>query len=64
MNEIMDYPRFFTMCGYRVERRFGWDCHGVAAEFATEEELGLNPCCPPLPRCRRRGISGSSARTL
>jgi len=35
-------PRFFTMCGRRVERRFGWDCHGVPAEFATEEELGLN----------------------
>ena len=35
-------PRFQAMCGRRVERRFGWDCHGVPAEFATEEELGLN----------------------
>ena len=23
------YPRFKTMCGYRVERKGGWDCHGL-----------------------------------
>ena len=34
-------PRFFTMKGYRVERRFGWDCHGVPVEFELEKELGL-----------------------
>ena len=35
-------PRFFTMHGWRVERRFGWDCHGVPVEFEMEKELGLN----------------------
>lgn len=34
-------PRFFTMKGRRVERRFGWDCHGVPVEFEMEKELGL-----------------------
>ncbi len=34
-------PRFQTMCGQRVERRFGWDCHGVPAEYETERALGL-----------------------
>src|SRR3712207_1386614 len=35
-------PRFFTMKGRRVERRFGWDCHGVPVEFELEKEMGLN----------------------
>ena len=34
-------PRFQTMRGHRVERRFGWDCHGLPAEMAAEQELGL-----------------------
>jgi isoleucyl-tRNA synthetase len=34
-------PRFFTMTGHRVERRFGWDCHGVPVEFELEKELNL-----------------------
>ncbi len=34
-------PRFFTMNGFRVERRFGWDCHGVPVEFELEREMGL-----------------------
>jgi isoleucyl-tRNA synthetase len=34
-------PRFFTMKGCRVERRFGWDCHGVPVEFEMEKELDL-----------------------
>ena len=34
-------PRFFTMNGYRVERRFGWDCHGVPVEYELEKELNL-----------------------
>ena len=34
-------PRFQTMRGRRVERRFGWDCHGLPAEMAAEKELGL-----------------------
>jgi isoleucyl-tRNA synthetase len=35
-------PRYQTMKGRRVERRFGWDCHGLPAEMETEKELGLN----------------------
>ncbi|MGA2528584.1 MAG: isoleucine--tRNA ligase [Acidimicrobiales bacterium] len=35
-------PRFRTMRGQRVERRFGWDCHGLPAEMAAEQELGLS----------------------
>lgn len=34
--------RYWTMRGYRVERRFGWDCHGLPIEFEVEKKLGLN----------------------
>lgn len=33
-------PRFWTMKGYRVERRWGWDCHGLPIENIVEKELG------------------------
>jgi isoleucyl-tRNA synthetase len=32
-------PRYQTMRGRRVERRFGWDCHGLPAEMESEKEL-------------------------
>ncbi len=35
-------PRFRTMQGWRVERRFGWDCHGLPAEVEAERLLGLS----------------------
>ena len=35
-------PRFQTMRGHRVERRFGWDCHGLPAEMQTEKETGVS----------------------
>ncbi len=35
-------PRYRTMRGQRVERRFGWDCHGLPAETETEKELGVS----------------------
>ncbi|MHB1510171.1 MAG: isoleucine--tRNA ligase [Acidimicrobiales bacterium] len=35
-------PRYQTMRGHRVERRFGWDCHGLPAEMAAERELGVS----------------------
>lgn len=35
-------PRYQTMRGHRVERVFGWDCHGLPAEMATEKELGVS----------------------
>jgi isoleucyl-tRNA synthetase len=35
------YPRYKTMRGYRVDRKGGWDCHGLPVEIAVEQELGL-----------------------
>lgn len=34
-------PRYKTMRGWRVERRWGWDCHGLPIENLIEKELGL-----------------------
>lgn len=34
--------RFQTMSGKKVERRLGWDCHGLPAEMAAEKELGVS----------------------
>lgn len=33
-------PRFWTMNGYRVERKWGWDCHGLPIENIVEKEMG------------------------
>jgi isoleucyl-tRNA synthetase len=35
-------PRYKTMQGYRVERKGGWDCHGLPVELQVEKELGLD----------------------
>ncbi|HET9103372.1 MAG TPA: isoleucine--tRNA ligase, partial [Solirubrobacteraceae bacterium] len=35
------FPRYRTMCGYYVERKGGWDCHGLPVELAVEAELGM-----------------------
>jgi isoleucyl-tRNA synthetase len=35
------FPRFQTMRGKRVERRFGWDTHGLPAELEAERQLGI-----------------------
>ena len=35
-------PRYQTMRGRKVERRFGWDCHGLPVENLIEKELGIN----------------------
>lgn len=34
-------PRYWTMNGKRVERVWGWDCHGLPAEVFTEKKLGI-----------------------
>jgi isoleucyl-tRNA synthetase len=36
------YPRFQTMRGYHVERKGGWDCHGLPVEIAVEQKLGIS----------------------
>jgi isoleucyl-tRNA synthetase len=35
-------PRYKTMRGYNVERRWGWDCHGLPVENLIEKELGVS----------------------
>lgn len=34
--------RYQTMRGHKVERRFGWDCHGLPAEMGAEKELNIS----------------------
>jgi isoleucyl-tRNA synthetase len=36
------YPRYKSMQGYRVDRKAGWDCHGLPVELEIERELGLS----------------------
>jgi isoleucyl-tRNA synthetase len=35
-------PRYFTMKGFHVERRFGWDCHGLPIEHEIDKSLGMS----------------------
>jgi isoleucyl-tRNA synthetase len=35
------FPRYRTMRGYSVQRKGGWDCHGLPVEIAVEEKLGI-----------------------
>ncbi len=49
------YPRFQTMRGYRVERKGGWDCHGLPVEIAVEQKLGIKS------KAEIEEMSGSSA---
>ncbi|HVR34192.1 MAG TPA: isoleucine--tRNA ligase [Acidimicrobiia bacterium] len=35
-------PRFWAMKGFRVERRFGWDTHGLPIEMEVEKQLGIS----------------------
>ncbi|MBN4077467.1 isoleucine--tRNA ligase, partial [Sulfobacillus acidophilus] len=35
-------PRYWTMRGKKVERRFGWDTHGLPVEMETEKRLGIS----------------------
>jgi len=34
-------PRYWTMKGYHVERKWGWDCHGLPVENIVEEEMKI-----------------------
>jgi isoleucyl-tRNA synthetase len=34
-------PRYWTMRGFRIQRRWGWDCHGLPIECMIEQELNL-----------------------
>jgi len=35
-------PRYHTMRGHRVDRRFGWDCHGLPVEYEVEQALAIS----------------------
>ncbi len=35
-------PRYWTMKGYRVRRRWGWDCHGLPIENLIEKKLQIS----------------------
>src|SRR5687767_6098603 len=35
-------PRYQTMRGHYVERRFGWDCHGLPVEMEMEKTMNLS----------------------
>ncbi len=50
-------PRYWTMQGKRVERRWGWDCHGLPAENFVEKQLGITDR-------RQIGGTGESAISL
>ena len=34
-------PRYWTMQGFYVQRRFGWDCHGLPIEHEIDKQLGM-----------------------
>ena len=36
------FARYQTIKGRKVERKFGWDCHGLPAEMGAEKELGIS----------------------
>ena len=46
-------PRYWSMRGYHVERRFGWDCHGLPIENLAQEALGLKGA----PDIRKIGVA-------
>ena len=52
------FPRFKTMQGFHVDRKAGWDCHGLPVELAVEAELGFNG----KPDIERYGIEAFNAK--
>lgn len=52
------FPRFKTMQGFRVDRKAGWDCHGLPVELAVEKELGING----KPEIERYGVEAFNAK--
>ncbi|MDP9408544.1 MAG: isoleucine--tRNA ligase [Actinomycetota bacterium] len=52
------FPRYKTMRGFSVDRRAGWDCHGLPVELAVEKELGFSG----KPDIESYGIAEFNAR--
>lgn len=40
--------RYASQTGHHVNRRFGWDCHGLPVEYEIDKKLGAGPI-PPFP---------------
>ena len=53
--------RYAHQTGHYVERRFGWDCHGLPVEFEIDKMLGIKGAPSPDPN---PGPSPSPALTL
>ncbi|MCY4644034.1 MAG: isoleucine--tRNA ligase [Bacteriovoracales bacterium] len=51
-------PRYFTMKGRYVERRFGWDCHGLPVEAEIDKMLGMDTATA----VKKLGIKGYNDR--
>ncbi|MGC6404437.1 MAG: isoleucine--tRNA ligase [Candidatus Comchoanobacterales bacterium] len=47
-------PRYYTMCGYYVVRRFGWDCHGLPIEHEINKSLNM----PADEAYQKLGLAG------
>ena len=63
-------PRFWTMRGKHIERRWGWDCHGLPAENFVEKQLGIQdrreigtkwPLATYITKARESMVSNSEA---
>lgn len=52
------FPRFKSMQGYRVDRKAGWDCHGLPVELAVERELGFSG----KPDIEKYGVQAFNAK--
>ena len=52
------FPRFKTMQGHHVDRKAGWDCHGLPVELAVEKELGFSG----KPDIEAYGVEAFNAR--
>ena len=52
------FPRFHTMRGRYVERKAGWDCHGLPVELEVEKQLGISG----KPEIEAYGIAEFNAR--
>ena len=47
-------PRYWTMKGFHVQRRFGWDCHGLPIEYEIDKQLGM----PTHQAVKELGVAG------
>ena len=50
------YARYHTMKGEKVERRFGWDCHGLPAEMGVEKTLTKDEVIIKMSRVIKRNF--------